>query len=289
MSALVRKIIVDSRAFLNNAPAQSGTFELPEIVELYGNEALYLQSFHCVVSWLSIDATNDTLFVLEFEGTNNVARAVKLPHAAYDADSLATQLQTALNGSGKTIHATYTVNRVVSADSSVVSSGSATARLFQIQLSGGTNFWIRDDNQLMDSSFYDLKWLAVGGPTYDTTNPPSTNELFFFPNSTYNTSQTSTLVDLRSKHALCLHSTTVGNMGSMGSTGAMRTCIAVMPCTVGYGGMFVYVGSGNPHDYIEPGTKSLKRITLEIRSSSGDLVDFQSGRYIAVFVVGTKP
>jgi len=32
MSALVRKIIVDSRAFLNNAPAQSGTFELPEIV-----------------------------------------------------------------------------------------------------------------------------------------------------------------------------------------------------------------------------------------------------------------
>ena len=101
--------------------------------------------------------------------------------------------------------------------------------------------------------------------------------------------RTSTLVDLRSKHALYLHSTTVGNMGSMGSTGAMRTCIAVMPCTVGYGNIFVYVGSGNPHDYIEPGTKSLKRITLEIRSSSGDLVDMQGGRYIAVFVVGTKP
>ena len=45
MSTIVRKIIVDSRAFLNNAPAQSGTFELPEIIELYGNEALYLQPF----------------------------------------------------------------------------------------------------------------------------------------------------------------------------------------------------------------------------------------------------
>ena len=78
-------------------------------------------------------------------------------------------------------------------------------------------------------------------------------------------------------------------MGSMGSSGAMRTCIAVMPCTVGYGSMFVYQGSGNPHDYVEPGTKSLKRISLEIRSSSGDLVDFQGGRYIVVFVVGTKP
>ena len=40
MSTIVRKIIVDSRAFLNNAPAQSGTFELPEIIELYGNEAV---------------------------------------------------------------------------------------------------------------------------------------------------------------------------------------------------------------------------------------------------------
>ena len=77
----------------------------------------------------------------------------------------------------------------------------------------------------------------------------------------------STLVDLRSKLAMYLHSTTVGNMGSMGSSG-VRTCIAVMPCTVGYGNIFVYQGSGNPHDYIEPGTKSLKRITLEIRSSA---------------------
>ena len=100
MSALVRKIIVDSRAFLNNAPAQSGTFELPEIIELYGNEALYLQSFHCVASWLSIDATNDTMYLIE-NGTTTVARTVMLLHAAYDADSLATQLQTALNGSGK--------------------------------------------------------------------------------------------------------------------------------------------------------------------------------------------
>ena len=65
MSLIVRKIIVDSRAFLNNAPAQSGTFELPEIIELYGNEALYLQSFHCVASWLSVDATNNTMYVME--------------------------------------------------------------------------------------------------------------------------------------------------------------------------------------------------------------------------------
>ena len=57
----------------------------------------------------------------------------------------------------------------------------------------------------------------------------------------------------------------------------MRTCIAVMPVTVGYGSILVYQGSGNPHDYIEPGTRSLRRISLEIRSSSGGYVDFQGG------------
>ena len=98
--------------------------------------ALYLQSFHCVASWLSIDSTNDTMYLIE-NGTTTVARAVKLPHAAYDADSLATQLQTALNGAGKVTPGQYTVNRVVSADASVVSSGSATARLSRSSSAGG--------------------------------------------------------------------------------------------------------------------------------------------------------
>ena len=183
MSTVVRKIIVDSRAFLNNAPAQQGTFELPEIILLYGNEALYLQSFHCVASWLSIDATNDTMYILEWQLSDR-PRAVKIPHAAYDADSLATQLQAALNGADKTLTGVYTVTRVVSSDATVVTSASATARLHQITLSDGANFWIPDDNTLQDSNFYHNTWLANGGVAYDTTNPPSTNEHFSFPNST---------------------------------------------------------------------------------------------------------
>jgi hypothetical protein len=288
MSVAVRKIIVDSRAFLNNAPASLGIFELPEDIQLYGNEALYLQSFHCVASWLSVDSTNDTMYLVEF-GTTTVNRTIMIPDAAYDADSLATQLQNELNGSGKTVSGTYTVTRVVSSNPDVVTSASATARLYTISLSGGKQFWIPDDSYLEDPNWYANTWLSGGGAAYNVANPPSTNELFSFPGPFADTSLTSTLVDLRSKHALYMHSTTIGEMGSMGSTGAMRTCIAVMPVIVGYGCVMIYLGSGNPHDFIEPGTRSLKRLSLEIRSSSGDLVDFQGGRYIAVFVVGTKP
>ena len=40
----VKKIIVDSRYFVNNAPAGKGTFELAEIVEIHGSQVLYLES-----------------------------------------------------------------------------------------------------------------------------------------------------------------------------------------------------------------------------------------------------
>ena len=37
----VKKIIVHSRYFVNNAPAGKGTFELAEIVEIHGSQVLY--------------------------------------------------------------------------------------------------------------------------------------------------------------------------------------------------------------------------------------------------------
>ena len=36
----VKKIIVDSRYFVDNAPAGKGTFELAEIVEVHGSQVL---------------------------------------------------------------------------------------------------------------------------------------------------------------------------------------------------------------------------------------------------------
>ena len=48
----VRKIIIDSRYFLNDAPAGKGTFELSEIVEIHNSQVMFLESFQCVNSCL---------------------------------------------------------------------------------------------------------------------------------------------------------------------------------------------------------------------------------------------
>ena len=61
----VKKIIVDSRYFVNNAPAGKGTFELSEIVEIHGSQVLYLESFQCANSWFTVDDSNCNLYIIE--------------------------------------------------------------------------------------------------------------------------------------------------------------------------------------------------------------------------------
>ena len=69
----------------------------------------------------------------------------------------------------------------------------------------------------------------------------------------------------------------------------IRTCIAVMPVTQPYGGMMTWQGSGNAHDFIEPATRALKRMSFEVRSFRNDIINFQGGHWTAVFVIGTRP
>ena len=53
--------------------------------------------------------------------------------------------------------------------------------------------------------------------------------------------------------------------------------------------MTVFNGNGSPWDNIEPATKSLKRLSFEIQSVRGDVIDMRGGHWIAVFVIGLRP
>ena len=193
MTSTTRKIIVDSRYF-SSGNASNGTFEIPEDIEIAGHEALYLQSFHMIASWLSIDYSNDQFRIIEEKTNGQVfARTLTISHAPYDADSLTVQLQNQLNGSDKKVLGTYSVARVSSGDPTVAVSASASSRYYRITLSGGgEQFAIPSDQNLASSVFY-YDWTTLwGGAVYDAQNPYSTNELFFFPNQDTATTQVST-------------------------------------------------------------------------------------------------
>ena len=69
---------------------------------------------------------------------------------------------------------------------------------------------------MRDPAWQRTHWLApaFGGAAYDMTNPRSTNELFSFESTnwdTYGTNYVSTFIDLRSKHNLYVHSPSFGH------------------------------------------------------------------------------
>ena len=84
----VKKIIVDSRDFVNNAPAGKGTFELAEIVEIHGSQVLYLESFQSANSWFTVDDSNCNLYIIEQVGSGALQeRIAQFVTAPYDSDS----------------------------------------------------------------------------------------------------------------------------------------------------------------------------------------------------------
>ena len=108
------------------------------------------------------------------------------------------------------------------------------------------------------------------------------------PKANFGTVFSSSFVDLRRVHAIYLHSFDIGNFSSMAPRGD-RTTIAVIPVTQGYGGMTVWLGNSNVNDFIEPATRTLKRLTFEIRTSRGDKINLHGGHWTAVFAIGPRP
>ena len=93
----------------------------------------------------------------------------------------------------------------------------------------------------------------------------------------------STFADMRRVHCIYLHSLDIGNMSSMAPRG-IRTCIAVIPVIQGYSGMTTWLGNSNTNDFIEPATRTLKRLSFDLRTARGE-----GGHWTAVFAIGPRP
>ena len=108
------------------------------------------------------------------------------------------------------------------------------------------------------------------------------------PAANFGTVFSSSFVDLRRVHAVYLHSLDICNMSSMAPRG-IRTCIAVIPVTQGYGGMTVWTANSTANDFIEPATRTFKRLSFELRTARGDPINLQGGHWTAVFAMGPRP
>ena len=91
-------------------------------MEIHGTQVLYLEHLSTINTWLSVDETNNKFYLVEWtyglkDGemfTHFRTRILEIPIVAYDANTLATQLETSLNGSNKLVISTYKVTRTLS-------------------------------------------------------------------------------------------------------------------------------------------------------------------------------
>ena len=51
------------------------------------------------------------------------------------------------------------------------------------------------------------------------------------------------------------------------------------PVTQGYAGMTIWTGKSIANDFIEPCTRSIRRLSFVIRTSRGDIVNLQGGHW----------
>jgi hypothetical protein len=283
MTLSVRKLFIDSR-FAVSGDSSSFQYELPEVLELPHDTVAFVTEFTGVSSWDTVNANNNSIYVVENTAALYSARIATIAPGAYDSETLRVAVEAALNGASKTVAGTYTVVRSSSAGTVNTASLGSAYRYFTIRLDGGGSCFFPQDGWLQKQANI---WNSYVGPSYDPMNLRSSNELFQFPVQIISSNHTSSFIDLRSVHTLFVHSPSFGNYSTIAPRG-VRTAIQKIPCDVGYGAVLHYEHSGSSYDYIDVGSTTLKMLTFELKDARGNFVNLKGGHWSMTLVLAKK-
>ena len=284
----VRKLYIDSRYLSTGTPAKF-EYELPETVDLPKDTVAYITEFTAINGWDTLNESNNLMYIVENPSSGVFhARVINFIYLPHDSETLRAAIENNLN-SGKQVAGTYTVSRAASAGTTGSAQLGAAYRYYSISLSGGGQFFIPSEAQLQDPTWYALNWaVAYNGPHYNTQDTRSTNELFSFTMDDFGTNAKSSFIDLRSKHSLFVHSPSFGNYTSIAPRG-VRTVLQKIPVEVAYGALIHYEHNGNPADYIEISSSTIKTMKFELRDARGHLVNLNGGHWSMTICFAERP
>ena len=279
----IRRLYVDSR-FRSSGTTSDFEIELDQGITLAANAHAYLSEFTGVVSWNTINESNQNLYIGESVGGTKTFRIIQLAIGPYDSESLRSALQDGLNAGRPAGLGSYTVIRSSSAGStaSAASVGSAAYRYYTVSVSSGT-FNIISDTVLESAVWYNGVWRVAGGEVYQPRSIRSTNELFMFEEPlSFQASHVSKFVDLRSKHSLFLHSS-LSNNDSVGPQG-LRSILGKIPIDSAYGAVCRFAHGGSPYEMTSVGPTFLKTLRFWLRDARNNYIDLQGGHWSCTIV-----
>ena len=286
MASQVRKIFVDTR-FGKGDPSDF-EYDLGETVSLPQNTICYVSEITIPCSFDNVHAGVNRVFVGEATSAGVLsARILQLPEGVYDRNMLATALQTALNATKPETFGAYSVTSTSSVGSSN-NALSASLRFLTINLSKAGSFFVASDEDLRNPEWYRVTWKGLyNGPDFDTTNPRSLSAIVTWERHTLTSSLSSAFLDLRSRHALFLHSPSFGDYTSIGP-GGVRTAICKIPIVEPYGSLLHIASGGLQHDYVTVSSRTLRLLKFRLRDSYGELVDLKGAHYSFTLVFAER-
>lgn len=263
------RIYLDSRYALPD-----GSFEIPGGgIECDPTDRVWLSEFSTVASWVTIDTTNQNLYVIEQTVPGEAVwnkRIVVLTPGPHDMDSLAGEIEWGLNAEGK--HPSmgiYSCLRVAGGLARGSGSGSIN-KCFYITCTEG-NFRMPNDELIRQE--YGVQGL---------TN--STNTLFTFKyGNEVLPGHESGFVDLRRAHNIFLHCPGFGSHNCIGPRGS-RNILAKIPVDVSYGSPIHFWFSGSDHDAIQAGVRAVTNLKIELRDVAGNILDLNGGHWSATLI-----
>ena len=291
--ATVRKIYLDSRFCLPGGKGSNFTYELGQTVQCGPNCVGYVCDVCLPVSWPTIGANNQMLYMIErsLDGTTAQGRIFTVPPGSYNAATLATAIQTALNGAGNPstgLGGTYTVTYDADANKYTFSNPAI-------------GFQLVDEYHLDQHYGWQTEWQWTGtglkpnGPTYDYRNPRYINHMLGVPSLKgssvdywpYASSVTLGVLDLRSVHSVYIHSDALSTFNVVTPSGAPN-CIRRVPVALSFGEVIHEGFSVSPFDCLELHDVTLKTIDVKLLDVYGRELDLQGGHISFSVVLSEK-
>ena len=270
MSLPIKKIYVDTRYRTSDSISTSNfKIELPYSVVLPNNSSFQLTDVCIEHSWLTVETgLNDTIYIraIQYVGsqTLNYDVLVSLPSQNYTGATLAAAIQTSLNTQLEQDMNVFTA--VYNANPNTITINNTVNFYFQI---------------LTDPELATKLNNTWTGPTYDTTNPRSANDLlrnYAGKSPIYGKDKgpfISGFLDLQPIRNIFISSPNLGSFNTLGSKGE-----ANIICKVPVNADFGYLVIANiiaAHDFLNCSKQTLRTIEFHLKDVKGNYLPLHGG------------
>ena len=296
------KILVDSRD-ATTGNSNSFSLTLKEAIHLHKDTVCYVNHASVSNTFIPVGTQVSGLrhYFYWFEriaGNDTVFNRASLPERGYDAESLATALQTAINGASWFGDGLYTV---------AYNEESQTATISRPD-DGSRSFFVPSDSLLALPAFQAQTNPRTAGYTPYTVNwsdPQSALGLFGLGKSSsaslqlssfmqllsgthLNFTQTTGALDIRRAHNVYVRSNALASTTTVGPPFA-RTLLVKIPCDALPGEVLSRTHSGHHQDYIECGNRMLSTLDFQITDYDNNQLDLRGGQFSCELLFCPRP